>query len=345
MKTPRYLSQAVLGTFVLFTFCAKGFSAAPPVESPVGLFFFTAPADPPSGPPQITPMVFLNGRYTEPFYGLGASTTMTMDVSGKVMAVSSINGFVDKKEGALVTRTLFVRTVNGLPVLTANAKAGGDYNDGTATAPTEGTGKVTAPLAGPTDAPQGNMLPVTVMSSFSGKRNKIGDKDPVQMDTLDLDVTQLGGVLYKDWRMSLFIQEQTNSKGKKYYVADLYFDSPNGTEQTRFAAKTVVYSPINGYSVSFSKGLLFEKRFDTAGNPILDPFGDPIFDPKLDSKGKQVVDKYSSIKFDKLLFRKEFDALNNNAVSWEPAAGGVFYKFLGQSGFGQVFNFDLTPIP
>ncbi len=323
MKTPRHFSQALLGAFVLFTLGAQGFSAAPPVESPVGEFGFDAPSDPPSGPPLITPMVFLNGIYNDPFYGLGASTNMTMDASGKVMAQSSINGFVDKKEGSLVTRTLFVRTVNGLPVLTANAKAGGDYNDGNANAPTEGTGKVTAPLAGPTDAPQGNMQPVTVMSSFSGKRDKNADKDPVQMDTLDLDVNQLGGVLFKAWGMNLQINEQTDAKGKKFYVAELYLFNANDT-RTLFAAKTVVYSPTNGYSINFSKGLLF----DSNNAPILD------------SKNKQVVDKYSSVKFDKLLFKKTFDT--NNDPIWTPAAGGVFYKFLGQSGFGQVFHFDIT---
>lgn len=324
MKTPRHFSPALLGAFALFTLCAEGFSAAPPVESPVGDFGFDAPADPPSGPPLMTPMVFLNGIYNDPFYGLGANTNMTMDASGKVMAESSITGFVDKKEGSLVTRTLFVRTVNGLPILTANAKAGGDYNDGTATAPTEGTGKATLPLGGPTDAPQGNMLPVTVMSSFSGKRNKIGDKDPVQMDTLDLDVNQLGGVLYKAWGMNLTISEKTTPKGKKFYVASLYFFSPDDTMRTFFAEKTVVYSPTTGYSVSFSKGLLF----DQVDNPIFD------------GNGKQAVDKYSSIKFDKLLFKKTFDT--NNDPVWTPAAGGVFYKFLGQSGFGQVFHFDIS---
>ncbi len=332
MKTPRPLSQALLGAFVLFTLCARGFSAAPPVESPIGEFGFDAPADPPSGPPQITPMVFLNGPYNDPFYDLqatsgvqGASTFMTMDASGKVTAVSSVPGFVDKKEGTSVTRTLFVRTVNGLPVLTANAKAGGMFDDGTADAPTQGSGKVTAPLAGQTDAPQGNMLPVTVMTSFSGKRDKNADKDPVQMDTLELDVNQLGGIIEKDWRMNLLISERTDTKGKKFYVADLFFDNPNGT-QTRFAERTVVYSPTNGYTISFSKGLLF----DGNGTPIRD------------TRGKQIVDKDSSIKFDKLLFKKDFDT--NNVPFWTPAAGGVFYKFLGQSGFGQVFNFEISLI-
>ncbi len=323
MKTPRPVSQALLGVFVLFTLGAKGFSAAPPVESPVGSFGFDAPADPPSGPPQITPMVFLNGAYNDQFYGLGANTYMTMDASGKVTAVSSINGYVDKKEGSSVTRTLFVRTVNGLPVLTANAKAGGDYNDGMMNAPTEGSGKVTAPLAGPTDAPQGNMLPVTVMSSFSGKRDKHADKDPVQMDTLDVDVNQLGGVLYKNWGMNLRISERTNSKGKKFYVADLFFVSPSG-DRTYFGEKTVVYSATNGYSITFSKG----------------GFIDMTDLPILDLNGKQIIDKYSQIKFDKLLFKKNFDS--NNNLSWEPAAGTVKYNFLGQKGFGQVFNFVIT---
>lgn len=323
MKTPRHLSQALLGAFVLFTLGAEGFSAAPPVESPVGEFGFDAPADPPSGPPQITPMVFLNGPYSDPFYGLGATTFMTMDASGKVLAVSSIPGFTDKKEGSSVTRTLYVRTVNGIPTLTANAKAGGDYNDGTATAPTEGTGKVIAPLAGPTDAPQGNVLPVTVMSSFSGKRDKKPDKDPVQMDTLDLDVDQLDGVVFKEWGMFLTISERTNSKGKKFYVADLYFYNPNGT-RTYFAEKTVVYSGTAGYSISFSRGMLY----DQSDQPILD------------TKGKHVSDKYSQIKFSNLLFKKLFDA--NDLPFWQPAAGGVSYKFLGQNGFGHVFNFDIT---
>jgi hypothetical protein len=250
---------------------------------------------------------------------------MTMDASGKVTAVSSVPGFRDKKEGTSVTRTLFVRTVNGLPVLTANAKAGGMFDDGTMDAQTQGSGKATLPLGGPTDAPQGNMLPVTVMSSFSGKRDRNADKDPVQMDTLELDVNQLGGILKKDWKMNLLISERMDARSRKFYVADLFFDNPNGT-QTRFAERTVVYSPTNGYTMSFSQGLLF----DGNGTPIRD------------RRGKQVVDKNSSIKFDKLLFKKGFDT--NNAPFWTPAAGGVFYKFLGQSGFGHVFNFDFPPV-
>lgn len=270
-------------------------------------------------------MVFLNGPYNDPIYGLGASTFMTMDPSGKVLAVSSIPGFTDKKEGATVTRTLFVRTVNGIPILTANSKAGGMYNDGVADAPTDGTGKALIPLGGPIDDPDGGdtVLPVTVMTSFSGKRDKQPDKDKLEMDTLEVDVNQLGGVLFKAWGMYLDISEQTDAKGKKYYVAYLYFYNANETI-TYFPAKTVVYSPTNGYSISFSKGLLYDKNFI----------------PINDTKGKQVVDKYSSIRFDKLLFKKGFGS--GNVPFWEPAAGGVFYKFLGQSGFGHAFNFDIT---
>jgi hypothetical protein len=324
MKTPHPLPQALLGAFLLFTLGATGFSAAPPVESPVGEFGFDAPGEPPSGPPLITPMAYLNGPYNDSFYFPGSTTFMTMDASGKVLAVSSIPGFADKKEGASVTRTLFVRTVNGIPTLTANAKAGGMYDDGSMDAPTDGSGKALLPLGGPVDPAQGGVQQVTVMSSFSGKRDRKADKDPVQMDTLDLDVNQLGGVVNKNWGINLLISERMSTRGN-FYVADLFFTNPDGT-QTYFGERKVVYSATNGYSISFSKGVLS----DSLGNPILD------------TKGKQVVDKYSSFKFSKLLFKKRFDASNNNAVFWEPAAGGIFYKFLGQSGFGQVFNFDIT---
>ncbi len=293
------------------------------MESPFGSFYFESPADPPSGPALITPMAFLYGPYNDPYYlPAGSTTFMTMDASGKVKSVSEVPGFADKKEGTQVTRYLFVRTVNGIPILTANAAAGGMYDDGVEESPTTGTGKALIPL-GPASPPQGGVQQVTVMSSFSGKRDKTTDKDPLQVETLDLDVNQLGGIIVKDWSMYLDIYETVSPRGVHYFVADLYFYNPNGT-RTYFAPKTVKYSATTGYSITFASGKLYD-QFDVPIN---------------DAHGKQLVDKNSSIKFTNLLFKKLFDA--NDIPYWEPAAGAVNYKFLGQNGFGHVFNFEIT---
>jgi len=145
------------------------------------------------------------------------------------------------------------------------------------------------------------------------------------MDTLELDVNQLGGVVEKDWGMNLQIMEKFDSKGAPFYVAALYLYKPNGTE-AHFPERRVKYSATSGYSITFSKG------------GLADSDGDPI----LDTRGRPTVDKNSQIKFTKLLFKKLFDSNNNNAPYWMPAAGGVNFKFLGQGGFTQVFNFDIS---
>jgi len=319
MKSPSYLSQALLGAFVFFTIGATGWGAASTVESPVGEFRFNAPDDPPSGPALITPMAFINGPYNDSTYFPGATTFLTMDAAGKVMAVSQVPGFVDKKEGSSVTRTLFVRTVNGVPILTANAAAGGMYTDGIS-APTAGKGKATIPL-GPASASVGNVQQVTVMSSFSGKRANDVEKEPLQMSTLDLDVNQLGDIVTKSWGMDLNISQVTGPKGISF-VAGLYLDNPNGT-RTFFAQRAVKYSATAGYTITFSKGYFV----NSSNAPILEG-------------GRRKIDKNSQIKFSNLLFKKQFDS--NDIPFWEPAAGGVSFKFLGQNGFGQVFNFDIS---
>lgn len=260
---------------------------------------------------------------------------MTTDEAGKVTVVGGVAGFTDNKGNRTLTRTAFVKTVNGVPMLTASASVSGtdSYYEGSEDdTKVTGSGKISIPLV-PPGSLQNGQVPVTVMNSFSGssttrdennKPVKTPDNAKPGMDTILLDKTQVENITSTSWSMKLFLIEEL-VKGKLVVKAALELIKPDG-EITFFPYRTVKFSATNGYSFVFSRG----QEYISSGVP------------KPPVNGKPVIDKKSQVGFSKLLFKKVFDV--NNVPSFEPAAGGVSYKFLGQKGFGQVFNFEISPI-
>jgi hypothetical protein len=218
-----------------------------------------------------------------------------------------------------------VKTVNGTPMLDVSSSASGTYQDGPKTRSVSGSGKATIPL-GRAQAPVGNQLPVTVLNSHTGKADKTPDKEKPSTETLFLDKTQIEQITNKNWYMSLVLTKKTDPRGRTSVVASLDLNKPDGS-RTLFKEMPVTFSEKNGYSFTFSGGVVV--------NPIT---GVPVIDAKTK---KPKIDKYSQVKFTKLLFKKYFGSGPAFIPYWEPAAGGVDYKFLGQKGFGNVFNFEL----
>lgn len=331
MKHSRHLPQALIGAVLASAFSLTSF-AAPPVESPVGNFYFETPQAPPVAPYPITEMAYLAGSYVDGGSYLAVTVDLAMDESGKVQAMGILPGFRNKKDvksgepgNSENVRTLYVRTINGEPVLTGNATESGEYDDDgvvtTEQASASGKGQADIYLGSFPGVQDPSYDVVPVKSSFSGKVEADKDKAKPSMSYLYLDPTQVRNLTKKSWDMTLTISEKLDARSKKYYVASLILQKPDGTE-TRFAERRVTYSERGGYTIPFSNGTCYA-----------------LSQPILDARGRPVKDKVAKINFANLLFKKDFDGSNNPYFT--PAAGLVSYAFLGQKGAGHAFNFNL----
>lgn len=332
MKQSRPLSTALLGAFLSSALSVTGF-AATPVENPVGSFVFSSPEAPDVAPYPITEMAYLEGSYVDTGSYLNVTVDLAMDESGKVLAMGLLPGFRDKKdvkagmtEDSQNVRTLYVRTINGEPVLTGNAAAAGEYDDDGVTttedSTTKGTGQADIFLGSfpPVEDPNFDVVPV--MSSYKGKIESDKSKEKPSMSFLYLDPNQVRNLTLKGWGMTLTITEKLDSRNKPYPVASLSLIKPDGNTEVRFPERRLRdYSDRFGYSMQFSSGALFKDS-----------------QPVLDSRGKPVKDKTTTVKFSNLLFKKNSD---DDFVFFEPAAGVIDYAFFGQKGYGHAFNFDV----
>jgi hypothetical protein len=341
MNTSRPLHTALLGAFLSSALSVTALAQSPPpIEDPFGTFIFETPEVPEVAPYPITEMAYLEGSYVDSSASyLGVTIDLAMDESGKVLAMGVLPGFRDKQDVKAGTtqpsenvRTLYVRTINGEPVLTANATAAGEYDeDGVPT-----TDDSTAKGSGQADIYLGSFPPfqdpslevVPVMSSFKGKLESDKDKEKPAMSFLYLDPVQVRNLTSKDWEMLLSISPRLDSRSKPFYVASLSLIKPDGTE-IRFPERRIKnYSDRLGYSFQFSSGTVFR-----ASQPVLD------------TRGKPLKDKTTTVKFSNLLFQKD---PSSESPSYFPASGVIDYQFFGQKGFGHAFNFEVdqsTPIP
>lgn len=340
MKNPRHLSKPLLGAFFLSVLCVASIGAQP-VESPVGTFNFSTPEVPPEPPYPITEMAYLAGSYVDNSGGayLNVTVDLAMDESGKVLAIGVIPGFTDKKdlktgstEDSDNVRTLYVRTINGEPVLTANSTVKGSFDGNTGmelltgdpveAAPTTGSGQADIHLGAFPPFTDPDFAVVPVKSSFNGKLGTEKEKAKPSMSFLFLDPTQVQALAAKDWYMTLTISQELDPRDRPFYVATLRLIKPNNTE-IRFPGQRVSYSDKSGYTINFDNGAMYHDS-----------------EPVLNAKNRPVIDKTTKVKFSNLLFKKNFDYYNN--PMFVPAAGGVNYQFLGQKGFGQIFNFYIS---
>ncbi len=339
MKQSHTLSKALFGAFLASALCVTGHAAT--VESPVGVFDFETPAVPPAAPYPITEMAYLAGSYVNnPYTYLGATVDLAMDESGKVLAMGVLPGFKSKKDVKAGTttdsqnaRTLYVRTINGEPVLTANATASGEYdadaNPSTDDSATKGTAQADIHLGVFPPITNPNYQVVPVMSSFKGNLDTDKSKEKPTMTYLYLDPTQVKALAKKTWEMRLVISQVPDSRTAAVspttlqYVAALSLIKPDGT-QVRFPQRRVTYSSRLGYTIPFSNGTVYNGT-----------------QPVLDSNGRPVKDPTATVKFNNLTFRKDF---TSGTPYFTPVGGVIDYAFFGQKGFGQTFNFRVTDV-
>ena len=128
-----------------------------------------------------------------------------------------------------------------------------------------------------------------------------GKNVPVQID----EPQGTDQSLQVDWSLQLLLAVKT-VKGKERIVASATLVLPNG-DTIQFPEKAVKYSQTAGYKLSFKKGT------NTTAKP-------------------DVVDAKSSVTLTGLKFVKNGDV-------WEPTAGTIAYKFLGQSGTENLLDF------
>jgi hypothetical protein len=157
-----------------------------------------------------------------------------------------------------------------------------------------------------------NIGGIDSVSGMANDRGKIGsvpfsDKNvPFQVDA------PLGAVanLKKDWSFQLDLTGKQDARGKTYIVASLQLLLPNG-DTIVFPEKRTNYSTRTGYSLSFTGGT----------NVTINP-------PKVDRK--------TSIKIKGMTLVKQ-------GKVWQPTAGTITYKFLGQQGSGNLLDFIALP--
>jgi hypothetical protein len=111
--------------------------------------------------------------------------------------------------------------------------------------------------------------------------------------------------LKQQWSLQLDIAKKTIG-GKERIVASAILELPNG-DMVAFPERVVKYSEKKGYKLVFKKGT------NTTANP-------------------DVLDKKSSVILTGLKFEKNGDL-------WEPTAGTINYRFLGQKGLEDLMDF------
>lgn len=271
-------------------------------ESPTGEFEFQS-----NDSSAATPIVDITGTYTGlvPTKGNPYTLDVAMDDSGKIDAMGTVDGFENKDGTDGVEGSGSLKTKNGSPTASGSASTEGTL-DGE---PVSGSGSANAPIE-VTDGIKGPEINGVVVSG-AGREKGVRFKEKRQMVTVPAQPANIS----KNWSLALSLAEKTNAKGKKYVAASGILTLSNG-EKTQFNEKKVAYSSKRGYSVNFAKGV----KLDALGNPILD------------AKGKPVIDRKSTMAISKML-------LERTGFAWEPTAGMLKYKFLGQKGQGNVLDF------
>jgi hypothetical protein len=135
------------------------------------------------------------------------------------------------------------------------------------------------------------------------------DGVPVGDKNLPLAVAAPPGAadnLHENWNITLHITSNT-VRGKQVTMGSADLVLPNGDTVT-FGARKVRYSTTKGYTLSFKRGTNI-----TSVPPA--------------------IDRRSSISIKGLKFQR-------SGTDWVPTAGTISYKLLGQSGTGNLLDFE-----
>jgi hypothetical protein len=267
------------------------------IDSPVGTFPL---AYNPNSPTSVA-IADVTGNYGGKIPGKPNlySMTVTMDESGKVMALGTVKGFVNKKTGdGSVKGKGAVKTINGLPTTTGNAGIEGTL-DGKVI---KGSGKANIPVQ-VTTTMSGPIVPGIVASG-----NAVQDGAAFNQPPGTFTAPAQPANVSKNLSINLELKEVTDAKGRTSVTAEATVIMPTD-QKTKFAAKRVKYSLAKGYTVAFSGG----RVLDMSNNPT-------------------TVDKKTTLLISNLKFTK-------NGDDFVPNGGLLKYRLLGQKGQGYVTDF------
>ena len=277
--------------------------------APTGTFPITFP----SGTTVLVPVFDISGTYS------GISPTkakraynldVAVDEFGKVSAMGTIQGLATTKE-ASVTRALESRSSTTLSAQVGSlstvagkpmANFAGKFSGARDGAATSCNWSVTGP-AQPVSLGTVTGLEGTV--AYKAKINNVAYQNtnlPVQLPLPPAQLTNL----HKAWGIQLNLQSQT-VKNKSVVTASAVLTLPFG-EHISFSPKPAKYST-KGYSLSFKHGM------NVSVTPV-------------------ATDKASSITITGMTLVK-------SGTKWTITGGTMAYKFLGQSGTGDLASFVL----
>jgi hypothetical protein len=260
----------------------------------------------PGGNAALTRIVNLTGNYQ----GIsptpaqrGYTIDAAQDESGKISAMGVVEGIEDADGNANLAGNLG-------SVRTVNgepvARLKGSFKGAVDGTNTTYKGNATVPVE-IVDVGMGEQG-VEGTGSFSCKLGGV----PFSGKNLPLEIAAPPGStdnLKQDWSLDLDIALKM-VRGKERAVAAAMLVLPNG-DTIRFPERAVKYSEQKGYKIAFKKGT----------NITAEP---------------DAPDKKSTVILTGLKFQKTGD-------EWEPVAGTITYKFLGQAGTGDLMEFVPPP--
>jgi hypothetical protein len=273
-------------------------STGGPTPVPTGSFGFGFP----KGNPLLAAIFSIIGNYrgvTPTTAARNYSFDVTQDESGKLSAIGTIDGVVDRDGNPEISGIGgTIRTVNDEPTVKAQGNFKGTRDGDSATV----SFKATAPveLAELSALAEGLNASLTYRSTFAGVPFS-GRDVPIQIPT------PIGATdnLRQDWNLRIDLTTRTAGK-KEQIVATAQLTLPTG-DILQYPEKVVRYSTSKGYRLKFRRAI------NVASIP-----------PKVDPKAKITIKGLTFVQ-------------QGNA--WEPTAGQITYQFLGQKGQGSLLDF------
>ena len=281
--------------------------SGPPSPVPVGSFLFGFPTN----NPLLTAIVYIAGHY-QGVYPVGPhnyNVDLAEDETGKLAVMGTADGVQDASGNSEISLSAgAITTVSGKPTAQLNVNFTGTVDSeigtfgSTAVAPLE-----LVDIGGGT---QGFVGTASYSANFGGMQFS-GNNLPFQVtpppEALDN--------LKKDWSIQIDVRANstTNKKGKvkiKGQIVSAQLTLPNGDTIAFPEQTTKKYSNKKGFSLSFANGTNL-------------------------SRNPPTIDTHSSIMVTGLKF------LQQGGV-WQPSAGTITYRFLGQQGTANLLDF-VTP--
>ena len=257
-------------------------SSGGPIPEPLGSFEFRFPTN----NLLLTRMVSVSGNYqgvSPTAFHRNYSIDVAQDESGKLSAMGTMDGILDKNGGAQISGVNgTVKTVNGEPTAQIKGSFKGTRDGETTTL----SGKATTPVqvidvGGGTNGIGGS-------GSYSSKVGGVpfsGKNVPVQLAAPPGAVEQLK----QEWTLRLDISRKLIGT-KERTVASAELVLPNG-DTLEFPQRVVKYSATKGYNISFTRGT------NVTVNPA-------------------TIDKKSSINLKRLTFTQESNEPSGGTITY-----------------------------